>query len=119
MEAEVETQKATFHLGDILSVIHGLVVSPRQMDGVVNMLRFMTEMPICFSYEMGPALAVCKTLLRDQFPELATPEVAAAVERLRVQLKDERKNEKRRDLVLSWLDEQVSLRGAWHKVQSL
>lgn len=115
----MEKVSATFHLGDVLSVLHGLVVSPRQMEGVVQMLRFMTGTPIAFKYEMEPALAVCQPVLQEQFPSLSQPEVATVVETLRSKLKNERENMERKRLILEWLDEQVAIHGEFVRVQSL
>jgi len=35
-------EKKEFHIGDVLSITHGRLVSPRHMDGIYDILNFMT-----------------------------------------------------------------------------
>lgn len=65
-----ERDERVFHLGDVLSITTSLLVSPRYMDGVYELLRFLTG-----AAPQLPALAEeigrCRGYLLRTFPELA------------------------------------------------
>jgi len=58
-----------FHVGDILSITTGWLVSPRHIAGVYDILNFMTGDKI-FSNQMRRASNECKPYLLEQFPQL-------------------------------------------------
>ena len=58
-----------FHLGDILSVTMGRLVSPRHMDGIYDILNFMTGDNL-FTHQLPTASRVCKPDLLRQHPQL-------------------------------------------------
>jgi len=68
---------STFHLGDILSITTGYLVSPDHMDGVHRLLDFMTGESL-FTHQLPRASDACKPALLAQFPELSTVEVPDA-----------------------------------------
>ena len=68
-----------FNVGDVLSVVTGKVVSPRGMEGVHNILSYMTGEDLSLLY-LPEALPKCRQHLIDQFPQLATSEVKSAVD---------------------------------------
>lgn len=70
-----------FHVGDVLSITTGRLVSPRDMNGVCDILGFMTEKTI-FTVGAEAEARICKPHLLKQFPQLATPEMASAVAEL-------------------------------------
>lgn len=60
-----------FHLGDVLSVTTGLLVSPRHMNGVYDILNFMTGDNL-YTHQLPRASRECKPHLLQQHPCLAT-----------------------------------------------
>ncbi len=59
-----------FHIGDILSVTTGHLVSPRRMDGLYDLLGWMTGDTL-FTHQLPRAARECEPSLREQFPDLA------------------------------------------------
>ncbi|MGW4125469.1 DUF7736 domain-containing protein [Nocardia sp. NPDC004711] len=63
-----------FHIGDILSVISGHLVSPRHVDGLCDLLGWMTgDNPM--THQLPRFADECEASLREQFPDLAALEV--------------------------------------------
>lgn len=60
----------SFHLGDILSITTGRLVSPTLMDGVYAILNHMTGESL-FTHALIRASRVCKPVLLEQHPDLA------------------------------------------------
>lgn len=60
-----------FHLGDILSITTERLVSPRHMDGVRDILDFMTGANL-FTHQLSRACGEMKPRLLSQHPQLAT-----------------------------------------------
>ena len=60
----------TFCLGDVLSITTGRLVSPTHMDGIYDILNFMTGDSL-FTHALPRASDVCKPHLLKQFPQLA------------------------------------------------
>lgn len=58
-----------FHLGDILTITTGKLVSPRHMEGVYDILNFMTGDNL-FTHQLGRASNECKPALLEQHPQL-------------------------------------------------
>lgn len=63
-----------FHLGDILSVTTGRLVSPRHIGGVYDILNFMTGDNL-FTHQLPRACGECEGPLLAQHPDLAGVEV--------------------------------------------
>ena len=59
-----------FHLGDVLSITTGRLVSPRLMDGVYDILSFMTGDELFTTHQLPRASDECKPYLLEQFPQL-------------------------------------------------
>lgn len=59
-----------FHLGDVLSIITRRPVSPRSLDGVYDILSFMTGHSV-YTHEIPGAIRECRPYLLIQFPQLA------------------------------------------------
>ena len=59
-----------FHLGDVLSITTGRLVSPRGIDGVYDILNHMTGDNL-FTHQLPRASDECKPFLAKQFPQLA------------------------------------------------
>lgn len=63
-------EKRTFHLGVVLSITHGVLVAPRHMDDVYEILNFMTADNL-FTHQLPRACDECKPHLLEQHPQLA------------------------------------------------
>lgn len=74
-------QARPFHLGDILTVTTGRLLSPRHMDGVYDILNFLTRDSI-YTHQIPRALNECRPWLLRRHPVLGGPEMAARVEGL-------------------------------------
>lgn len=58
-----------FHISDILSVTTGRLVSSRHMDGIYELLNFLTGDTL-FTHQLPRAMRECEPWLRSQFPYL-------------------------------------------------
>lgn len=96
-----------FHLGDVLSITTGRLVSPRHMDGVYEILNFMTGEDL-FTHQLPRASDECKPFLIEQFPQLATPEMDFAVAELVEMLKTPSGKAESNKLILGWLSKLTS-----------
>ena len=86
-----------FHIGDILSITTGRLVSPDHMSGIYNVLNFMTGQSL-YTHQLIKAAQVYEPVLLDQHPQLRN-----------VQVPEEFEDS---DHVFKWLDEQIALFGA-------
>jgi len=59
-----------FHLGDILTITHDRLVSPRHMAGVYDILNWMTQDNL-FTHQLPRATKECASALLLQHPQLA------------------------------------------------
>ena len=60
----------TFDLGDVLSITTGKLVSPRHIEGVYDILNFMTGDNL-FTHQLPRVSEECKPYLLKQHPQLA------------------------------------------------
>lgn len=58
-----------FHIGDVLTITTGKLVSPRLMDGVYDILNYMTEDNL-FTHQLPRVANECRPFLFKQYPEL-------------------------------------------------
>ena len=63
-------QTKMFTLGDVLSVTTGRLVSPRQIEGIYDILNWMTSDSLS-THQLGRASDECKPYLLEQFPHLS------------------------------------------------
>ncbi len=91
-----------FHLGDVLCVTTGLLVSPRHIHGVNDILDFMTGDDLCL-HQIPRAIDECKPHLLEQFPKLAEVDVSGVNTENHVQ----------------WLAEQVAKYGEEFEVKPI
>ena len=63
-----------FDLGDIFSITTGQLVSPRHMDGVYDILGFMTGEAL-MTHQLPRAMDACRPELLRQHPQLTAVEV--------------------------------------------
>lgn len=94
----------SFHLGDILSVTTGYLVSPRHIDGVYDVLNHMTGDNL-FTHQLPRASDECSPHLLAQHPDLAE-----------VPVPDEFDG---KEHVERWLAEQVARFGEYRDVAPL
>ena len=67
------TETKQFHIGDILSITTGRLVSPDHIGGVYNILNWMTGDSL-FTHQLPRASDECAPTLREAFPDLAAIE---------------------------------------------
>lgn len=63
-------QSKQFHLGDVLSITTGKLMSPRLIEGVYDILNFMTRDSL-FTHQLHRARNECAPHLLRQHPQLA------------------------------------------------
>ena len=109
--------KQEFHLGDILSITTGRLVSPERIVGVYNILTFMAgcslsaQGMIRAGDEYAPKLA-------KQFPQLVTPEMDSAVAELVAELDSKETRPEREVVTDEWLAKQVAKYGKMFVVEA-
>ena len=103
-------QTKQFHLGDVLSITTGRLVSPRHIDGVYDILNFMTGDNL-FTHQLPRASDECKPYLVEQFPQLATTEMDSAIADLSDALKSKSGKAQVEKVVADWLPQQGSQDG--------
>lgn len=64
------TESKLFHLGDVLSITDGRLMSPRHMDGVYDILNFMTGDSL-YTHQIPRVAKECQPYLLQQHPQLA------------------------------------------------
>lgn len=111
-------QTKKFHLGDVLSITTGRLVSPRHTDGVYDILNFMTGDNL-FTHQLPRASDECKPYLIEQFPQLDTPEMDFAVAELGKMLKTKSGKADAEKLVAGWLAKQVAKYGEEFEVKPI
>lgn len=90
-----------FDLGDILSITTGTLVSPRHMDGVYDILNFMTGDNL-FTHQLSRASREMAPRLLAQHPDLAAVDASVVTP----------------ENFKAWLDEQVAKYGETRLVRS-
>ena len=63
-------ERRHFHLGDVLSITTGRLLSPDRIGGVYEILNYMTRDNL-FTHQLGRASEECKPWLIRQHPQLA------------------------------------------------
>lgn len=117
--AENETENIRkFHVGDILSITSSLVVSPKGMDGIYDILNFMTSDSL-FTHQLPDAAGECKPHLSEQFPDLVGTAMQKEIDRLKEMLSKAVQNEKRKKVVDDWIADIAVRFGEYHAVQRL
>ena len=70
-----QPQIEKFHLGDILSITTGLILSPTHLDGIYRILNFLTGTTL-YTPEIPRATDECRPWLLQQFPQLRNVNVS-------------------------------------------
>lgn len=107
-----------FHLGDILSVLTGRLVSPKGLQGYYDVINFMVG-SILFTTQIPRAHEVCKPYLLNQLPQLGSPEIDFAVGELILMLKTDAGRVESKKLILGWLAKLSAKYGEKFKVVPL
>jgi len=97
-----------FHLGDVLTITTGALVSPRHMDGVYDILNWMTGDSL-FTHQLPRAMDECQGPLLAQHPDLAAivlPDFGGSRDDVKA-------------AVYAWLAEQVAVYGETREVTPL
>ena len=90
-----------FHIGDVISVATGRLVSPRHMTGVCDILQFMCdESP--FSHQIARFIRECEPFILCQYPQFALPAFQPALDELDTWLQRGTR-EQASELVQEWL----------------
>ena len=69
-----------FHLGDVLSITTGRLVSQRHIDGVYDILNFMTSESL-FTHQLPIVGDICKPALFEQHPQLKDVDASSVNEK--------------------------------------
>lgn len=101
----VAVSTKSFHIGDILSVMTGRLVSPDHIGGVYRLCDFMTGESL-MTHQLPRVTEECEPFLREQFPDLAAIEIPDDFGGSQAE-------------VLGWLDRQVEVHGATRDVAQL
>jgi hypothetical protein len=96
-----------FHLGDILTVTTGMLVSPRHVYGVYDLLNFMTGDDI-YTHQIPRVMKECGPWLIRQHPRLGGPDMDAEMRRLDALLGDDPGKEEAEAIVGAWLGRLVT-----------
>lgn len=82
-----------FHISDVLSVTTGRLVSSRHMDGIYEILNFLTGDNL-FTHQLPRAMRECEPWLKMQFPQLMadSPEMTVSIEVLKGNLAETPQN---------------------------
>ena len=111
-------QTKQFHLGDVLSIATNRLVSPRHIDGVYDILNFMTGDNL-FTHQLPRASDECKPYLVEQFPHLATAEMDSVIAELGDALKSKNGKAQVEKVVADWLAKQVAKYGEMFAVKPI
>jgi hypothetical protein len=76
-----------FHLGDVLSITTEMLVSPRHIGGVYEILNFLTGDNL-FTHQLPRANRECKPWVERQHPDLSAEALAPNIEKLKFALRD-------------------------------
>jgi len=95
----MSTETKAFHIGDILSITTGSLVSPDHIGGVYNILGWLVDENL-MTHQLPRVSRECEGFLIEQFPELPT-------EAPTLTSKDE---------VFAWLDVMVAEHGETREV---
>lgn len=93
------TELRKFDVGDIISIADGRLVSRRHMDGVYDILQYMTGEQSLWTHQLLRAGEVCKPYLVLQHPDLANVGALPT-------LKGGRENQEHdQEIINNWLDQ--------------
>jgi hypothetical protein len=110
LAAEGEGMKK-FHIGDVLTILTGRLVSTRHMEGVYDILNFLHQDNL-FTHQLPRASNEAKPWLRSMVPQLCVPEVEVlAVGELLLMLETPSGKETPGFLIPGWLSKLAAVYG--------
>ncbi len=108
-----------FHLGDILSITTGILLSPTHIGGVYEILNFMTGDNL-YTHQLPRAARECAPYLFEQFPQLKNLTLPAVDDQETDDPVAEQVRKTSNQIKwMDWLDEQVKVLGEFHEVQPM
>lgn len=107
-----------FHLGDILTITHGRLLSPTKMEGVYRILSFVVGDDV-YTHQIPRVVRECKPWLLRQHPQLGSPEVDFEVAKLGLMLETPSGSPDPETLVRGWLLGMVARYGATLPVEPI
>ena len=96
-----------FHLGDVLTVTTGRLVSPRHVEGLYDILGFMSGEDL-FTHQLGRVGKECTPYLLKQFPGLDSPQMQFALGELIEMLETPSGKKEPDKLVTGWISKIIS-----------
>lgn len=107
-----------FHIGDILSITTGRLLSPRGMEAVYEILDFMTDDSL-FTHQLPRVSDECKPYLLQQLPDFDSPEMQSEVRRLDEVLEAPSDQPAKEEAINKWLSEVAIRFGEYHMVERM
>lgn len=98
-------QTRQFNLGDVLSITTGRLLSDRHMEGIYDILNFMTGDSL-FTHQLPRARSECIPYLLKQHPDLGSSEIEKALTVLDRNLDGIEDNDARGLVIDNWLENQ-------------
>lgn len=95
-----------FHLGDILAITTGRLVSPRGMEGVYDILNYMTGDNL-WTHQLSRVAEECRPYLLKQYPQFSKENMHSELIKLDKMLETERGKTDPEKIVLSWFAKHV------------
>ena len=105
----------TFALGDILSITTGRLVSERHMDGIYDILNYMTGQNL-FTHQIPRAMDHCRPVLEALYPALSHVALHDELQRLSAALKHTQDPD---TVVTQWVRRMIEEHGAALEVPQL
>ncbi len=91
-----------FHIGDVISIATDRLMSPRHMQGVYDILNFMTDDDLC-THQIPRFMRECRPQIIKQFPQFSEINFSKAIEALDEALTDKKASGDLEETVQEWL----------------
>ena len=91
-----------FHFSDVLSITTGRLVSTRHIEGVYDILNWMTSDSL-FTHQLGRASQECSPVLCSLYPSLSEEALSVELEQLSAGMKDGDSKSDRERWISAWL----------------
>ena len=112
----METKRC--HLGDVLNITTGRLVSNSHMDDVYEVLNFMTGDDL-YTHQLIRAMDECQPFITKQFPQLSSPAIDADIEEMDKRISVTQDPVEKKEIVGIWLNEMVEKYGEFFEVEKL
>jgi hypothetical protein len=110
----VNSQSRDFHLADVISAYTGVLASPRGMEGIYDILDFLTGDSLV-RHHLPTAADFCKPFIEKQFPDIAKIDGGS----LSKQVKMAKGSGKEDQAFKTWLNNQVQAYGETVSIRPL